>query len=170
VLGLADAPHVRQGSAGIPELSNQAHLVRNLGPDSMLLAGGGSAAVARAVYELVERYGVRTFCMKTSFPRMRARCTCPTWTSSTALRCRRQFSEPATGPAMWSLAQHQAFTRQIFKLKFNGVLLNLWPHQPFVDIQVRVKVSRRDSGEYEVLQETMSLARIGQNPIGLERR
>ena len=54
----------------------------------------------------------------------------------TPLRCWRQFSELATGPGMWGLEQHRAFTRQIFKLKFNGVILSLWPQQPFVDFEV----------------------------------
>lgn len=37
------------------------------------------------------------------------------------LRSWRQFNDPPTGPCLWSLAQQEAFIRQIFKIKYNGV-------------------------------------------------
>ena len=53
------------------------------------------------------------------------------------LRSWRQFNDLPTGPAMWSLAQQEAFIRQIFKLKFNSIYLCMWPQHPFVDYEVK---------------------------------
>ncbi|MAE64546.1 MAG: hypothetical protein CMJ18_09780 [Phycisphaeraceae bacterium] len=55
--------------------------------------------------------------------------------SNAMMRCWRQFSDLATGPAMWSLERHQAVTRQVFKLRFNSIVISLWPQQPFVDFE-----------------------------------
>lgn len=136
-VGHADAVHIRRVIAHMPDLSDQGHLVRRVDASTMVLAGGSSAAVAWAVYELVERYGVRYLLHEDVLPRDPGLFHLPDLNlvlePLLALRCWRQFSELATGPAMWSLAQHQAFTRQLFKLKFNGILLALWPQQPFID-------------------------------------
>ena len=61
VLGLKGRPHVDPAlrDGGTPDLSDQGHLVRRVSGDTMVLAGGSPAAVCWAVYELVERYGVR---------------------------------------------------------------------------------------------------------------
>jgi hypothetical protein len=139
VLGLAAASHVRQAGTGLPDLSPQGHLVRKIDARTMLLTGGSSAAVAWAVYELVERYGVRFLLHEDVIPDDAGPLHLPNvdlvLEPLMQRRSWRQFSELATGPAMWSLAQHQAFTRQIFKLKFNGILLALWPQQPFIDFE-----------------------------------
>lgn len=140
-VGHADAAHIRRVVANMPDLSDQGHLVRRIDASTMVLAGGSSAAVAWAVYELVERYGVRYLLHEDVLPRDSGPFHLPDLDlllePLLALRCWRQFSELATGGAMWSLAQHQAFTRQLFKLKFNGILLALWPQQPFIDFSVQ---------------------------------
>ena len=59
MLGLASDAHIRKAAGCMPALSPQSHLVRRISSDTMVLAGGSSAAVAWAVYELVENYGVR---------------------------------------------------------------------------------------------------------------
>ncbi|MFH1570578.1 MAG: hypothetical protein ABIL09_21490, partial [Gemmatimonadota bacterium] len=53
------------------------------------------------------------------------------------LRCWRQMNDLPTGPVLWSLAQQEAFIGQVFKLKYNGVYLCLWPQHPFLDLTVR---------------------------------
>jgi len=52
------------------------------------------------------------------------------------LRSWRQMNDLPTGPGLWTLGQQEAFIRQVFKLKYNGVYLSLWPQQPFVDFEV----------------------------------
>ena len=129
VLGLAAAPHIRQASGFLPALSPQGHVLRRVAPDTMILAGGSSAAVTWAVYELVERYGVRYLLHEDVFPESPGAFHLPdvdvVLEPVLSLRSWRQFNDLPTGPAMWSLAQQQAFIRQIFKLKFNGIYLSL---------------------------------------------
>jgi len=141
VLGLTTAPHIQQACASLPILSPQGHLLRRVAPDTMILAGGGSTAVAWAVYELVERYGVRYLLHGDVFPESPGAFHLPdvdgVLEPILPLRSWRQFNDRPTGPAMWSLTQQQVFIRQIFKLKFNGIYLSLWPQHPFVDYEVR---------------------------------
>ncbi|MAE67892.1 MAG: hypothetical protein CMJ18_26860, partial [Phycisphaeraceae bacterium] len=59
VVGKIDAPHVRQTCSDLPALSEQGHLLRRIDGRTLVLAGGSDAAVAWAIYELVEQYGVR---------------------------------------------------------------------------------------------------------------
>ena len=141
ILGLVSAPHVQQATTGLPDLSSQGHIVRRVGSDTVVLAGGSSAAVAWAVYELVERYGVRFLLHGDVFPADPGSFFLPdvdlVLEPLLALRSWRQFSDLPTGPAMWSLPQHRTFIRQLFKLKYNGIVLEFWPDQPFVDYEVR---------------------------------
>ena len=141
ILGLAKAPHIQQASSGLPSLSTQGHLLRRVGPDTIILAGGSSEAVAWAVYELVERYGVRFLLHEDVFPEKPVSFHLPNvdivLEPLTEIRSWRQFNDLPTGPAMWSLSQQRVFIQQLFKLKFNGVHLSLWPQHPFVDYEVR---------------------------------
>ncbi|MFM1550429.1 MAG: hypothetical protein ACKJSG_13585, partial [Lentisphaeria bacterium] len=59
VVGPIDDPLVQEISAALPTLSGQGHLLRRLDENTMLLAGGSDAATAWAVYDLLERCGVR---------------------------------------------------------------------------------------------------------------
>lgn len=140
VLGLASDRHVRVVCGPLPGLSEQGHVVRRVDERTMVLVGGASAAVAWAVYELVEQWGVRyllhgdvlpadagAFCLpdvdRVREPLLR-------------LRSWRQMNDLPTGPGLWTLAQQEVFIRQVFKLKYNGVYLSLWPQHPFVDFEV----------------------------------
>ena len=46
ILGLASAPHVQQATTGLPDLSPQGHMLRRVGSDALVMAGGSSEAVA----------------------------------------------------------------------------------------------------------------------------
>jgi hypothetical protein len=123
----------------LPPLSREGHLVRRVDSHTMVLAGGSSAAAAWAVYELVWQWGVRFLLHGDVFPQNVAfhlpavdKVVEPTM----SIRWWRQFNEHATGPAFWSLQQHDQFIRQLFKLKFNGIYLSIWPQQPFVQLEV----------------------------------
>ena len=139
VLGLAADPLVLKASGGLPRLSAQGHVVRRTSENTVVLAGGSGAAVAWAVYELVERYGVRYLLHEDVFPDAPGPFNLPdvdaTFEPVQKLRSWRQFNDLPTGPAMWSLEQQRSFIKQVFKLKFNGVYFCLWPHQPFVDYE-----------------------------------
>ncbi len=147
-LGLVSASHIQDASPSLPHLSDQGHLLRRLDENTMILAGGNSAAVAWAVYELGEQFGVRYLLHGDMFPEQAGPFHLPdldlVLEPTLKLRSWRQFNDLPTGPAMWSLAQQEAFIRQIFKLKFNSIYLCMWPQHPFVDY--KVKGIRRQSG------------------------
>jgi hypothetical protein len=136
VLGLHTDDHVRAAARRLPNLSDQGHLVRRQSPQVMILTGGSSAAVAWAVYELVERYGVRFLLHGDLFPKDAGPWRLPdvnaVFEPTLQVRSWRQWNALPTGPEMWSAEQQKTFIRQLFKLKFNGVHLSLWPHQPVV--------------------------------------
>jgi len=148
VLGLSSDPFIQKAAGGLPQLSAQGHVVRRASGNTVVLAGGSSAAAAWAVYELVERYGVRYLLHEDVFPAEPGPFHLPevdaTFEPVQKLRSWRQFNDLPTGPPMWSLEQQRSFIRQIFKLKFNGVLLGLWPHQPFIDYEVQ-GISRKSA-------------------------
>ena len=141
LLGLVSDAHIQKAAGSMPALSRQGHLVRRISPDTMVLAGGSSAAVAWAVYELVENYGVRYLLHGDVLPQRTGAFHLPAVDAvcepSFEIRSWRQFNDLPTGPVMWSLAQQESFINQIFKLKFNSIYFCLWPQHPFVDYEVQ---------------------------------
>ena len=140
VLGLITDAHLLASSRDLPLLSEQGYLLRRTDSDTMVLAGGSSAAVAWAVYELVERYGTRYLLHEDVFPDNPGAFHLPdldeTFEPVHRIRSWRQFNDLAHGPVLWSLEQQKRFINQIFKLKFNGIHLGLWPQHPMVDYQI----------------------------------
>jgi hypothetical protein len=140
VIGLSSAPHVRQVASHLPMLSKQGHIVRRVNARTMILAGGSSAAVAWAVYELLERYGVRYLLHEDVIPENADAFHLPaldlTFEPVQKIRSWRQFNVLPFGPMMWSLEQQRTFINQLFKLKFNGIYLNIWPQHPLVDYRI----------------------------------
>jgi hypothetical protein len=136
ILGRRDDDHVRAAAGRLPRLSEQGHVVRRVSPQVIILAGGSNAAVAWAVYELIERFGVRYLLHGDAFPEDPGPFRLPNIDSvlepTVQVRSWRQWNDLPTGPSMWSAKQQKTFIRQIFKLKFNGIHLSLWPHQPIV--------------------------------------
>jgi hypothetical protein len=141
VLGLSSDPRVKQFAKTRLDLSDQAHLVRRVASDTMLLAGGSPAAVAWSVYELVEHYGVRYLLHEDVLPQQPGPFYLPdvdvTCEPVQRLRSWRLINDLPTGPGLWSLAQVRAFITQIFKLKFNGILFHFFSHHPYIDYEVR---------------------------------
>jgi len=140
VVGLMSAPYVRQIASNLPTLSRQGHLIRRIDPHTMVLTGGSSAAVAWAVYELLERYGIRFLLHGDVVPEQAGSFHLPaldlTFEPVQKIRSWRQFNVLPFGPMMWSLEQQKVFINQLFKLKFNGVYLNIWPQHPLVDYRI----------------------------------
>ena len=140
VLGLTSDACVRETARPLPDLSDQGHLLRRVAPDAMVLAGGSPAALCWAVYELIERYGVRYLLHEDIFPAEPGAFHIPdideTMEPLQKQRCWRVFCTLPTGPAVWSLAQQKAFMTQLFKLRFNGVSLGIFPPYPAVIYEV----------------------------------
>ncbi len=108
-----------------------------LGARPALVVGGGSPqATLWAVYDLVERYwGVRyllhgdvmpprtSFRLPDAHVRMEPLLPVRQW---------RVANEFACGPASWGLADYRPVLDQLAKMKFNRLLVVLWPHQPYL--------------------------------------
>ena len=140
ILGQIDDAHIQQVESRLPTLSDQGILIRSCDADTLILAGGSSSAVAWAAYELIEQYGVTFLLHGDVYSENPGPFHLPeidlVLEPTLRLRSWRQFNDLPTGPGLWSLAQQESFIRQIFKQKFNGIYLCLWPHHPFVDFSV----------------------------------
>jgi len=102
----------------------------------LVLTGGSPVAVLWAVYELVERWGVRYLIYQDVFPESPGQLTFPKsdiyLEPNMRIRTWRLVNDLAAGPISWTLKGNKHFLRQVAKMKYNRVLLSLWPAQPFV--------------------------------------
>lgn len=123
-----------------PAVSDQGIVIQTL-PDRRLCAVGGGSPVATlwAAYELGYRLGIRylprgdMYPLKTKplsladvdtvmEPELRSR----TW---------RTINDFAIGPESWGADEHKRFLRQLAKMKFNRLMLAVYPWQPFVQYE-----------------------------------
>lgn len=127
-----------------PRLSNQGFVLRTVrqrdGP-RLVVGGRSPEAVLWAVYELVERLGVRYLLHGDVMPERPP--SFPPDGMDVALeptfpiRWWRTVNDFAMGPESWGMADHRPVLDQLAKLKFNRVFLSFWPWQPFLDLEVR---------------------------------
>lgn len=117
--------------------SSQSFGLRPVANHGVLLFGGSAEALLWAVYELAEFWGVVFTLQEDVFPAEPPKRMFPRTEvlrePRQKLRSWRLMNEWYIGPTSWSLAQQTRTIRQLAKLKYNGVYLGLWPHQPFVD-------------------------------------
>ena len=124
-------------------VSEQGFILRRIqfqGRPSLVVQGGSPRATLWAVYELVEQWGVRYLLHRDVLP---APCTFhlpdldivmePTlW-----VRQWRVINDFACGPESWGMADYRPVLDQLAKLKFNRILLSVWPWQPFLHYEVK---------------------------------
>ena len=127
-----------------PQLSEQEFVLRKLGnqkPPSLVAGGGSPVATLWAVYELVQRYGVRYLLHEDVLPSQAGPFHLPQvdepFEPVHQIRSWRLMNGLPHGPETWRLSQHQQFIDQLTKLKFNGIYLILWPWHPFVHFAYR---------------------------------
>ncbi len=122
-----------------PEVSDQGIVIRSFqrGEQQGVVVGGGSpVATLWAVYELGYLFGIRYVLREDIYPVtpipfkldgfdvvMEPNLRTRTW---------RTINDFAIGPESWGLADHKRFLKQLAKLKFNRIMLSLWPWHPFV--------------------------------------
>ncbi len=149
VLGLQSDPIVTECAGKELGISDQGHVVRRISRDTMLLAGGSPAAVAWAVYELVERYGVRYLLHEDLLPDTAKAFHLPdvdvVLEPVQRIRAVSMFVDLPTGSILWTAEQNRAFLAQVFKLKINGVRVHSYPQAPVVSYEVAG--IRRSSGQ-----------------------
>lgn len=123
-----------------PKLSDQGHVLRSV--DRTLLVGGGSpAATLWAVYELGHRFGMR-YTLHGDVPPAEPRAFKLTGFDivlepSLRLRTWRTINDFAIGPESWGLADQKKLLGQLAKLKFNRIMLAVYPWQPFAHYEFK---------------------------------
>lgn len=137
----ATNPHVKAAAGEWPQLSDQGLLIRTTpGTTPTLIVGGGSpVATLWAVYELGHRLGIRYLLRGDTLPNAKraldlAGHDC-VLEPELRVRTWRTINCFAIGPESWGLADHEKFLAQLAKLKFNDVMLSIWPWQPFVNYE-----------------------------------
>ena len=126
----------------LPDLSNQGFVLRTIEINSkpgLLIVGGSPVATLWGVYELVERLGVQYTVNGDVIPAKQRPFDIPklneTHEPGVRLRMWRQWNTHCFGPESWGLDEQRRFIDQLVKMKFNGILLNLWASQPFVHFE-----------------------------------
>ena len=126
-----------------PPVSEQGFLLRRVQfqeRSSLLVCGGSPRATLWAVYELVERWGVRYLLHGDVLPAPSTFhlpdldvVTEPTL----SVRQWRVINDFACGPESWGMADYRPVLDQLAKLRFNRILLSVWPWQPFLHYEVK---------------------------------
>ena len=110
------------------------------GGDALVVGGGSPRATLWAVYELVERWGVRYLLHGDILPERRA-FKLPDMTTvmepNLTIRQWRVVNDFACGPESWGIEDYRPVVDQLAKLKFNRVYAFIWPYHPFVHYEVR---------------------------------
>ncbi len=127
----------------LPPVSEQGFIlcrVQCQGCPSLVVRGGSPRATLWAVYELIERWGARYLLhrdvLPTPFPfylpdlDVVVEPTLP-------VRQWRVINDFACGPEAWGMGDYRPVIDQLAKLKFNRILLSVWPWQPFLHYEVK---------------------------------
>jgi len=121
-----------------PDISDQAIVLMSVGdsPASKLIVGGGSpVATLWAAYELGHRHGVRYLLRRDVFPdnaELKLNGYDEVLEPTLKTRTWRTVNDFALGPESWGLEDHQRLLTQLAKMKFNHVMIAVYPWQPFV--------------------------------------
>ena len=163
-----------------PPADDQAILLRRFahgGQPAFLATGGSPAATLWAVYDLVEKWGVRYLLHGDVFPATPPPFHLPAvdrqYAPNLRLRCWRLINDFVCGCESWSLAENCRFIDQLAKLKFNEIFLSLWPwqsylHYEFAGVAKRTGVSwfgwRYPIDEHTVGRQLFGSVREFENP------
>ena len=139
-------PHVAKalGEKGWPKVSDQGIVLKRAnaqGERALVIGGGSPAATLWAVYELVERWGVRYLLHRDVLPEDAGPFQLPDEdvVLEPALRVRqwRVINDFACGPESWGMADYRPVLDQLAKLKFNRIYLSIYPWQPFLHLETK---------------------------------
>ena len=134
-----------------PELSDQGLAIipcRVAGKPAVVLGGGSPQATLWAVYELVERWGVRYLLHGDVLPEDPGPLILPSepivMEPEFRVRQWRVVNDFACGPESWGMADYRPVLDQLAKLKFNRILVCIYTWQPFLHLEVD-GVARREA-------------------------
>jgi hypothetical protein len=126
-----------------PSVSDQGVVLKSakLAQCPCLIIGGGSPRAALwAVYLLAEKWGVRYLLHGDNLPSVR-KFEFPQWNiveePTLKIRQWRVLNEHAMGPISWGMADYRPLLDQLAKLRFNRLLLYIWPGQPFLPLEYK---------------------------------
>jgi len=127
----------------LPELTDQGFLLRSMqwhDKPAMAILGGSPVATLWAVYELVERYGVRYLLNGDVLPPKSRAFFLPdidkVFEPEFRVRMWKTMGDFAFGMEGWGMADYRPFIGQLAKLKFNRIRVSSGPSQPFLGLEV----------------------------------
>jgi hypothetical protein len=133
-----------------PPLSAQGILLRRTRADgcpTLFVGGGSPVATLWGVYELADRWGVRHLLHGDVLPPhsqespIEASGLAPNEQAvlepALPVRQWRVLNDFAMGPESWGMADYRPVLDQLAKLRFNRILVNVYPYQPFVHYEAR---------------------------------
>lgn len=132
------------GSDGWPQVSEQGIVLKHArihDHPALVIGGGSPAATLWAVYELVERWGVRYLLHGDVLPENAAPFALPktdvVLEPNLRVRQWRTVNDFACGPESWGLEEQRRVIDQLAKLRFNRLFISVWSYQPFLDLQIK---------------------------------
>ena len=146
LIGSLDTDLAVQGKMeenAFPPVGEQGFILRRVqfqGRPSLVLRGGSPRATLWAVYELVERWGVRYLLHRDMLPLLDTFYLPDVdivMEPTLSVRQWRVINDFACGPESWGMADYRPVLDQLAKLKFNRILLSVWPWQPFLHYEVK---------------------------------
>jgi len=127
--------------AGAKGLSDQGYALRPVNRSSFVIEGGSPVAVLWAVYDLVERWGVRYELHGDILPDRAGAIRLPdkpvVCEPDLRLRSFRTFNDFALNECLWPAADYEVLLDQLAKLRFNAILFCVRPCDPFIDLRFR---------------------------------
>jgi len=127
---------------GWPKLSDQGFVIKSIERDrqpALVVGGDRPVATLWGVYDLGQRFGLRYLLAGDVYPAESPALRLSGFdvVAEPKLRSRawQAIDDLPTGSSAWGLAEHQRVIRQLAKLKFNRVILTVYPWQPFVDFE-----------------------------------
>jgi len=123
-----------------PAVSDQGIVIQSIPDQRIYAVGGGSpSATLWAAYELGHRLGIRYLPRGDMYPRQKRAFSLAgiDTVMEPQLRSRtwRTINDFAIGPESWGIDEQRSHLRQLAKLKFNRVMLSVYPWQPFVSYE-----------------------------------
>jgi len=130
------------GDSRWPKLSDQGILLKPT-RQGLIVGGGSPRATMWAVYELVERWGVRYLMHGDVLPEWsgnkKADVPLPgkqvVLEPKLTVRQWRVVNDFACGPESWGIKDYRPLLNQLAKLKFNRLNVSIYPWQPFLDLK-----------------------------------
>ena len=130
------------GSDAWPKVTDQGIVLKRVvvnGKPALIVGGGSPQATLWAVYELVERWGVRYLLHNDVLPDDAGEFRLPEQdiVIEPKLRVRqwRVINDFACGPESWGMDDYRPVLNQLAKLRFNRINISTWTYQPFLHFE-----------------------------------